>query len=139
MPSRAATPFNQVQWFYDPHIKNPYSEQWNFGVQRQLNNSTALTLDYVGSSTHRANIGGYYNTALTPGPGDPQTRSLYTYAAPTFYDRSIGFADYNALQFQLDKRYTNGLSYQVAYTYSKGDGRRRRLVRRRRRRSHRPL
>lgn len=115
----AATPFNQVQWFYDPHIKNPYSEQWNFGVQRQLNNSTALTLDYVGSSTHRANIGGYYNTALTPGPGDPQSRSLYTYAAPTFYDRSTGFADYNALQFQLDKRYASGLSYQVAYTYSR--------------------
>ena len=115
----AATPFNQVQWFYDPHIKNGYAEQWNFGVQRQLNNSTALTLDYVGSSTHRANIGGYYNTALTPGPGDPQSRSLYTYAAPTFYDRSTGFPDYNALQFQLDKRYTSGLSYQVAYTYSR--------------------
>jgi Carboxypeptidase regulatory-like domain len=123
----AATPFNQVQWFYDPHIKNGYAEQWNFGVQRQLNNSTALTMNYVGSEAHRVNIGGYYNTALTPGPGDVGPRSLFPYITPTFYDRSTGAASYNAFQFQLDKRYTNGLAYQVAYTWSKslnegGDG-----------------
>ena len=36
-----------------------------------------------------------------------------------FYDRSVGFADYNAFQFQLDKRFSGGLAYQVAYTFSK--------------------
>jgi hypothetical protein len=123
----AATPFNQVQWFYDPNIKNAYSEQWNVGVQRQLTSDTALTVNYVGSSSHRVITGGYYNTALTPGPGDPQSRSLYTYIAPTFYDRSTGTSAYNAAQLQLDKRYTNGLSYAVGYTYSRsinsgGDG-----------------
>jgi hypothetical protein len=123
----AATPFNQVQWFYDPHIKNAYSEQWNFGLQRQLNNSTAITVNYVGSGAHRVDIGGYYNTALTPGPGDVGPRSPYPYITPTFYDHSVGSSSYNAFQFQLDKRYTNGLAYQVAYTWSKslnegGDG-----------------
>lgn len=122
-----ATPFNQVQWFYDPNIKNAYSEQWNVGVQRQLTPSTALTVNYVGSTSHRVITGGYYNTALTPGPGDPQSRALYPYIGPTFYDRSTGTASYNAGQLQLDKRYSNGLSYSVGYTYSKsinagGDG-----------------
>jgi len=37
-----------VQWFYDPHIKNPYSMQWNFGVQRELNASTTVDVNYVG-------------------------------------------------------------------------------------------
>ena len=114
-----ATPFGSNQWFYDPHIKNPYSEQWNFGIQRQLGSSLALRADYVGSGTHRANVGGLYNTALTPGPGDTQARALYPYSIPTFYDRSIGTANYNALQVQLDKRYSSGFSYQVAYTWSK--------------------
>jgi Carboxypeptidase regulatory-like domain len=114
-----ATPFTSNQWFYDPHIKNPYSEQWNFGVQRQLGGSLALRLDYVGSATHRTDIGAEYNSALTPGPGDPQSRAPYPYSIPTFYDRSVGFADYHALQAQLDKRYSNGFSYQVAYTWSK--------------------
>ena len=115
----AATPFSQVQWFYDPNIKNPYSMQWNFGIQRELGHSTTLEANYVGSGSRRLNVGGYYNTALTPGPGDPKLRAPYPYITPTFYDRSVGSGSYNALQFNMNKRYTNGLTYQVSYTYSK--------------------
>jgi hypothetical protein len=115
----ATTPFTNNQWYYDPHLKNPYSEQWNFGIQQQLSGSLALRMDYVGSGSHRTIVGGLYNTALTPGPGDIQPRAPYPYQIPTFYDRSIGTASYNALQVQLDKRYTSGFSYQVAYTWSK--------------------
>ena len=115
----APTPFKQVLWFYDPHIKNPYSMQWNFGVQRELNSSTTVDVNYVGSGSRRLNVGGYYNTALTPGPGDPQARAPFPYIAPTFYDRSIGNGSYNALQVEVNKRYSNGLAYQVAYTYAK--------------------
>jgi hypothetical protein len=115
----APTPFNQVLWFYDPHIRNPYSMQWNFGVQRELDSSTTVDVNYVGSGSRRLNVGGYYNTALTPGPGDPQSRAPFPYIAPTFYDRSIGNGSYHALQVDLNKRYKNGLAYQVAYTYSK--------------------
>jgi len=93
--------------------------QWNFGVEHQLNTSTTLSLNYVGSGSRRLDVGGYYNVALTPGPGDPRQRSLYPYIAPTFYDRSIGKADYDAFQFQLNKRFSKGLAYQVAYTWSK--------------------
>jgi hypothetical protein len=114
-----ATPFGSNQWYFDPNIKNPYSEQWNFGVQRQVGGSLALRVDYVGSTTHRANVGGLYNTALTPGPGDSQPREPYPYSIPTFYDHSVGTGSYNALQVQLDKRYTSGFSYQVAYTWAK--------------------
>jgi len=114
-----STPFTSNQWYYDPHIKNPYSEQWNFGLQQQIGNSLALRMDYVGSGSHRTNVGGLYNTALTPGPGDIQPRAPFPYQIPTFYDRSIGTASYHALQVQLDKRYSNGFSYQVAYTWSK--------------------
>jgi hypothetical protein len=118
----APTPFNPagVNWHYDPNIKNAYSYQFNFGVQHQLNTSTTLTASYVGSMTHRANIGGMYNTAIKPDPApNPQSRSLYPYMIPTFYDRSVGFADYHAFQVSVDKRYSGGLAYQVAYTFSK--------------------
>lgn len=115
----APTPFNQVAWFYDPHIKNPYSQQWNFGVERQLNTSTTIDLNYVGSGSRRTNVGGYYNTDLTPGASESPSRRPYPYIAPTFYDRSVGSASYNAFQFEMKKRYTNGLFYQVSYTYSK--------------------
>jgi len=123
----APTPFGQVGFEYDPNLKVPYSEQWNFGVQKLIGSSTTLTVNYAGSSTHRLDVGGIYNGALTPGPGDPQSRSKYPYIAPTFYDRSVGSGNYNGLQVSLDRRYTNGLSYAVSYTFSKsidvgGDG-----------------
>ncbi len=37
----------------DPNIKQPYSESWNFGVQRQLGNTRALEIRYVGNRTLR--------------------------------------------------------------------------------------
>ena len=93
-----------------PHIKNAYAYQFNFGIQRQLNTSTTITASYVGSMTHRANIGGMYNTAVKPDPApNPQARSLFPYMIPTFYDRSVGFADYHAFQLAIDKRFTGGL------------------------------
>lgn len=113
------TPFNNVAYYYDPHIKNPYSEQWNLGAEQQLGQTLTATLNYVGSVARRTDIGGFYNTALTPGPGDPQSRSLFTYIKPTNYDRSVGSANYNALQFSLNQRYRSGLAYQVAYTWAK--------------------
>lgn len=37
----------------DPNIKQPYSESWNLGIQRQLGNSRALEIRYVGNRTLR--------------------------------------------------------------------------------------
>ncbi|MEO8126569.1 MAG: hypothetical protein ABI822_05710, partial [Bryobacteraceae bacterium] len=115
----AATPFEQVQWYMDPYAKNPYSMQWNFGVAKQLNSSSTVNVDYVGSGSRRLDLGGYYNVALTPGPGDPRARQPFPYIHATYYDRSIGRGNYNALQFHFNKRFSEGLAYQVSYTYSK--------------------
>lgn len=123
----APTPFTQVGFFFDPKIKNAYSEQYNLGVARQLGQSTTVTINYVGSESHRLDVGGYYNTALTPGPGNPALRSPYPYITPTYYDRSTGNGTYNSLQASIERRFTNNFSYSVAYTWSKsinegGDG-----------------
>lgn len=123
----APTPFTQVGFFYDPKIKNAYSEQYNLGVARQFGQATTVTVNYVGSETHRMDVGGYYNTAPTPGPGNPQLRAPYPNITPTYYDRSKGNGTYNSLQASIDRRFTTNFSYSVAYTWSKsidegGDG-----------------
>jgi outer membrane receptor protein involved in Fe transport len=115
----APTPFDQVQWFMDPNHKNPYSMQWNLGVQHQLNSSTIVSAAYVGSGSRRLQIGGYYNVAKTPGPGEQAPRRPFPYISPTFFDRSWGRSNYHAFQFHFDKRFTNGLAYMVSYTWSK--------------------
>jgi hypothetical protein len=118
----APTPFGQVEWYRDPKAKDPYSEQWNFGVERQLGPNTVMTANYVGSQSHRLTVGGKYNVAQTPGPGTPAevtARQPFPYIVPTFYDRSIGNSSYNAFQFSANHRSANGLTYLVSYTWSK--------------------
>jgi hypothetical protein len=119
----APTPFKQVQWFIDPVAYNmPYSDQWNIGIEQQLGQNTVLSLAYVGAHDLQLNLGGYRNTAVTPGPGDAATvasRQPYPYITPTFYDQSIGQSKYNAFQFRLQQRATKGLTYLISYTRSK--------------------
>ncbi|HZQ50663.1 MAG TPA: TonB-dependent receptor [Bryobacteraceae bacterium] len=40
---------------YPDQLLNPYSEQWTFGVERQLRPNWVLSVDYVGSHTIRIN------------------------------------------------------------------------------------
>ena len=130
------TPFEQNNWFVDPNIQNPYSYQWNFGVQEAFTPSTTLTVNYVGSTDHRLDVGITGNQAITPGPGlipavgcynttctpaqvAAQGRFRYPYQVPTHYDISAGKAWYHALQVSLDKKASHGLSYLFSYTWSK--------------------
>ncbi len=116
----AADPFAQSAYWADPNWKNSYSIQWNGGVQHQITKSMLLTANYVGSGTHRANIGGRYNVARTPGPGDWRARAPYPYiAVPISWDRAWGNTNYHALQTSLERRFSSGLALSVAYTWSK--------------------
>ncbi|HTS12675.1 MAG TPA: carboxypeptidase-like regulatory domain-containing protein [Candidatus Limnocylindrales bacterium] len=36
-------------WGMDPNIKQPYTESWNIGIQRQLGQSNAIEIRYVGN------------------------------------------------------------------------------------------
>ena len=113
------TPFNQFNWFVDPNTKDSYSLQYNLGVQRQLDKTTVASVSYVGSINRRLSVGGNYNIATVPGPGTPSARFPYPYISPTFYSRSIGRGNYNALEFQLTRTLYHGLAATVAYTFSK--------------------
>lgn len=121
----APTPFASsgfVQWYMNPLQKNPYSDQWNFGLEKQIGANDVVSANYVGARSERLDLGGFYNVATTPGPGDAATvasRQPYPYIPPTFYDRDTGHSSYNAFQFSFNKRSAGGLSYIVSYTYSK--------------------
>jgi hypothetical protein len=124
----AATPFDatNVNYFVDPNIKNPYSEQWNIGFEQQLASNTILSMNYVGSQSHRTDIGGYTNIGQ-PGPGASfaarraagTAGQPYPYTVPNRWDTSNGNASYNSLQASLLRQFHNGFGYTAAYTWSK--------------------
>jgi hypothetical protein len=116
------------------HNKTPYSEQWNFGVQRELANNLMLEVEYVGDGGRHMSLFTNRNDPL-PGPGSvgsPGHFRPFQYTDPlagTYAGGSIGFgADsdmensvssaYNGLQVKLDKKFSNGLQALVSYTWA---------------------
>ena len=114
-----SSPFVKEASYADPNFQNSKSEQWIFGVERQLSSNTTLTANYVGNLNTRLWLRKRGNTAPVPGPGAVAARTPYPYIQPTSYDTSLGSGNYNALQVSLNRHYSNGLSYLVAYTWSK--------------------
>jgi Carboxypeptidase regulatory-like domain len=115
------------------HNKTPYSEQWNFGVQRELANNLMLEVEYVGDGGRHMSLFTNRNDPL-PGPGavgQPGHFRPFQYADPlmgTYAGGSIGFgadsdmensvsSSYNSLQVKLDKKFSNGLQALISYTY----------------------
>jgi len=111
---------------WDPNVRPAVANQWNFTVQQLFGNSTTLQVGYVGQkTTHLMVPMPYFQSQLLPNgtvapsiylSGNPTLQSEITQISGT---ASNGNQSYNALQAVLSKRLSEGLEYQVAYTYSK--------------------
>jgi len=78
---------------FDPNFKSPYSQNWNFGVQRQLTPSLTLEVNYVGvkgNRIFRVVDGNAPQPALVSQlvafcvPGNPNNMGFLVGANPTF-------------------------------------------------------
>ncbi len=106
-------------WPQNPNNRTPYSQQWNVTVQRQLIEDMTIDVGYVGNvNKHQV---GYdpLNAALTPGPGDLQSRRLM----PAYGDLDGGSnlynSMYNSLRVNLIKRFSKGLQLNGNYTWGR--------------------
>ena len=102
---------------YDPKMRNPYSEQWNFEVQRQTSTHSSLTLAYVGSRSKRLPISGHFNTG-TPGSGGRRSAFPH-YEGPTEMAYGKGWSNFNAFEGHFQAQLTHSLNVLGSYTYSK--------------------
>jgi hypothetical protein len=116
---------------WDPHVQPAITQQWNGTVQHEFG-TTTIQVGYVGQhGTHLMVPMPYLqrqslpNTACATPPCSAP--SVYFSGNPTFQTdisqisgtASVGSMNYHALQAVLQKRYSNGLQYQVAYTFSR--------------------
>lgn len=115
-----ATPYNQGAWYSDPRMKNAYSLTWNFGIQRELDDSTLFQINYVASGNRRLPLGTYYNVALTPGPrSEARQRAPFPLFRANNYLTSWGRSSYHSLQTQYNRRFSRGVAFMVNYTWGK--------------------
>lgn len=121
----------------------PYTQQYNFTLQREIGRGWAVEAGYVG--THYTGGIGIWDPFLAPlySPSSPRTvhdinGNTYTITANTVnneelrhdiiglsrkrgsrYSGNIGFADYDSFQATVSRRMSRGLYFQAAYTFSK--------------------
>ena len=104
-----------------PSNLTPNVQEWNLELERQLGPATSLSVAYVGDKgTHLVTYFNYNRQqyGLAPcsitapaGCNFPALGSINTQA-------TIGESTYNALQVNLTRRFTNGLQFGAAYTWS---------------------
>lgn len=104
------------------NFKQDEAQVWNFSVERQLPGNMMLSVAYVGTHGLHLYRDLQLNQAL-PGPGLVEPRLPFYSVAPNIptvdQRNGDGTSHYNALQVKAEKRFSSGLYFLAAYTWSK--------------------
>jgi hypothetical protein len=104
---------------YQPSTNlTPNMQQWNLTLERQVETSLVLRASYVGSHGNHLNLNINENVAF-PGPGPVPPRQPYPSYGTISAWEPRGFSNYQGLQLSVEKRFSGGLSFLAAYTWSK--------------------
>lgn len=139
--------------FVDPHAREPRSQQFSFDLQREIPWDVLLTAGYVYNGMTRVAVNRSLNSltvdqlalgasvlnnrvanpfaGLVPGYALNQPTITYgslltpfpQFTGITETGSPIGDSSYHALQIQMTKRFSHGISYSAGYTVSKHLGR----------------
>jgi hypothetical protein len=99
------------------HI-NPYMQNWNLQVSRQLGANDALEVGYVGTKGTYLDSSQLNFNSPDPGPGDIQSRRPYPGIARIRMLSTDGNSTYHALQTRFEHRFAHGLSLTAAHNWS---------------------
>jgi hypothetical protein len=117
----------------DPHLRTPYTYEYNLSLQKELANQSLLEIDYVGSTSHGLTslvdinpfVLGTTDRVLNLTPGNSSCMSetgLCSFANILEF-KNVSKASYNGLVTQLRKQFSSsdrfGSTYfNLAYTFS---------------------
>ncbi len=104
------------------HYRDPQSAQWNFTLEREIVSDLALKVSYLGMNTYRLPITVDLNQVhASDQPYDPASRPYLNWGR-ILSSENLGFANYQALQTELNKRFGHGLMFQASHVWSKNLG-----------------
>ena len=114
-------------YFVDPHLRTPYTFQFNLGVQRALGQGMTAEVAYVGSVSHKytglADSNPYVKGSATQRLYDQANGGQGNYSyLDTF--RNLTDENYHSLQSSVRKqatplRYVGTTYFQLSYTFAK--------------------
>ena len=102
----------------DPHIRNPYNQEWRLSVQNEFFSNWNLELSYQGrKATHNSQV--MVANVPLPGPGPIQERR----PNPDFGEFDIltgsGSSIGHTLELEVRKRFSQGFSLQSGFTWNR--------------------
>lgn len=108
---------------YSSNLRTPYTQNYSIGVQHQLGNSYLVEAAYVGNVGRKLPFLRELNIARITPDATARNLSARRIYAPNFETIGQLYSDgnsvYNALQVQLQKRLSRGLTFSTNFTWAK--------------------
>ena len=121
-PANSLTDPSTPQLFtLDPKLVTPYVDQWHLSTQYQLPFETLFEVTYAGSKGTKLYAflnGNQADPSATPGADINARRPIPTVPFGINLFNSTANSEYNSLQVRTEKRFSKGLSFLAAYTWS---------------------
>lgn len=110
----------------DPIYRNPTAYTWNITFERELGYQTTVDVGYVGrrglGGLRERNINQLRPGTLQANPGvNVDALRPFKGFGTIRVTNTDATSRYNGLQLGVNRRFVNGLSYGVAYTYAKSE------------------
>ncbi|HEX4166785.1 MAG TPA: hypothetical protein VHZ55_15070 [Bryobacteraceae bacterium] len=100
------------------------NQQWNVTLEQVLNSSTSLCVSYIGINSYRLSVTEDLNqipSSTTPYVASPfvDPRAPYQNWFALLSSQNAGFANYQAMELEVNHRMADGLFFQANYTWAK--------------------
>ena len=105
----------------DPNQNSPYVQQWNLGVQKEIVRDLVFDVAYVGNKGTK--LPGFRNlnqrsVDIVDGVAVAGDRQFEQFGNIQFLENRVN-STYHSLQARLERRFSDGLSALLSYTYGK--------------------
>lgn len=96
---------NPTIYAFDPHLKAPYTQEWNLAFEQSLGPAQSFSATYVGAAGRRLFLAEVYSPANENVPG-------------AILFGNYGTSDYDSLQLQFRRRLAEGLQVLASYAWA---------------------
>lgn len=103
----------------NPKTPTPYVQQWSLGFQRDLPWNFLWNVDYVGTRSTHLDVLSDFNQPLFDSTGKVGATRPFPTLGYIEYQSPIGLGKYNGIETGLERRFHDGFSFRLAYTYSR--------------------
>ena len=99
---------------FNPNVRNPYTQRWSVGLQRELPGRFIVDASYVGSAGRKLFVSEDLNPIVNPSTG----ARLFPNFGIRRYRSSGANSNYHSMQLRVDKRLSRGFQINTSYTWS---------------------